>query len=331
MVSPQDAQKILGDHFKQISLDEFNELRERYGAEADTKLVPVAPEDGSMILYQREAAPLPLNAYLASALTTLTPEQRTHLVEVSDIVASVCEELEINLYEPRKVTDPVDHSQVSSEDVFNLDRERVLSSDLVIHVADYASTGAGEELDFALAALIPIVLIAHGETQVSRMVTGIPALKLMITYDDPGELNHVLRERLAEIRPILEERKLAFSDFDKNMVGHKVRISREDAGLTRQDVALQLGDLLTVERLRQIEESSDKIANPSLLELRRLAVVLKTTVADLAEPDLDERMIALLQELMLGRVEARFGMSSRDQRKVFRRILYRVLDRTEED
>ena len=333
MVSPQDAQRILGDHFKQISLDEFNELREKYAGEADTKLVPVpeSQKDSSMILYQREAAPLPLSAYLASALTTLTPEQRKHLIEVSEIVASICEDLEINLYEPRKVTDPVDHSKVSSEDVFNLDRERVLSSDLVIHLADYASTGAGEELDFALAALIPIVLIAHGETQVSRMVTGIPALKLMITYEDTGELNHVLRERLAEIRPILEERKLAFSDFDKNMVGHKVRISREDAGLTRQDVAQQMGELLTVERLRQIEESSDKIANPSLLELRRLAVVLKTTVADLAEPDLDERMIALLQELMLGRVEARFGMSSRDQRKVFRRILYRVLDRTEED
>ena len=333
MVSPHDAQKILGEHFKQISLDEFNELREQYVGEADTALlpIPVNSENTSMILYQREAAPLTLNAYLASALTGLTSEQREHLIAVSEMIASVCEDLEIDLYEPRKVTDPVNHPEVSSEDVFNMDRERVLSSDLVIHVADFASTGAGEELDFALAALIPIVLIAHGDTRVSRMVTGIPALKLMITYEDFDELSHELRERLTEIRPILEERKLAFSDFDKNMVGHKVRISREEAGLTREDVAFQLGELLTVETLRRIEESSDKIANPSLLELRRLAVVLKTTVADLVEPDLDERMIALLQELMLGRVEARYTMSSRDQRKVFRRMLYRVLDRTEED
>ena len=145
-----------------------------------------------------------------------------------------------------------------------------------------------------------------------------------------GELDQVLRGRLFEIRPILEARKLVFSDFDKNMVGHKVRISREESGLTRPDVALQLGKLLTAERLQQIEESSDKVANPTLLELRRLAVVLKTTVADLVEPDLDERMIALLKELMLGRVEARFGMSSSDQRKIFRRMLYRVLDKTEE-
>ena len=332
MVNPQDAQKIMATHFKQITLDEFKDLREKYVGEVDNALLPIPAnsEDTAMILYQREAAPLRLNAYLASALTSLTSEQLNHLIAVSETVASVCADLEIDLYEPRKVTDPVNHPQVAPEDVFNMDRERVLNSDLVIHVADYASTGAGEELEFALSALIPILVIAHGDAQVSRMVTGIPALKLIITYDDLRELDQVLRGRLSEIRPILEERKLAFSDFNKNMVGHKVRISREESGLTRPDVALQLGELLTAERLRQIEESSDKVANPTLLELRRLAVVLKTTVADLVEPDLDERMIALLQELMLGRVEARFGMSSRDQRKIFRRMLYRVLDKTEE-
>ena len=333
MVNHQDAQKILGEHFKQLTLDEFNERHEKYVGEEPVALAPIAEsiEATAMILYQREAAPLRLNSYLASALTGLGPEQRDHLFAVSDIVTSVCEDLEIDVYEPRKATDPVNHPNVSSEDVYNKDRERVLSSDLVIHVADYASTGAGEELDFALAALIPIILIAHGDAKVSRMVTGIPALKLMITYEDLDELGHELRDRLAEIRPIVEARKLAFSDFNKNMVGNKVRILREESGLTRADVASHLGELLTVERLHQIEGSSDRVSNPSLLELRRLATVLKTTVADLVEADLDERMIALLQELMLGRVEARYAMSSRDQRKVFRRILYRVLDKTEED
>ena len=333
MINPQDAQNILSEHFKQITFDEFYDLRNQYIEEAGAPVLPspMHTESTSIILCQREAAPLPLNAYLASALTGLTLEQRDHLVAVSAVAKSVCSDLEIDLYEPRQVTDPVNHPQITSEDVFDLDRERVLSSDLVIHIADFASTGAGEELDFALAALIPIVLISHGDSHVSRMVTGIPALKLKISYEELDELERELRERLTEIRPILEERKLAFSDFDKNMVGHKVRLSREGAGLTREDVVVQLGKVLTPERLRRIEESSDKIANPSLLELRSLAVVLKTTVADLAEPDLDERMMAWLRELMLSRVEARYAMTSSDQRKVFRRMLYRVLDRTEED
>lgn len=333
MVNPEDAHRILGEHFKQVSLEEFNERHDKYVGEDVTALLPSAgnAESGPLVLYQRQAAPLKLDAYLASALTGLTQEQRDDLEALSKIAESVCEDLEIALYQPRTVTDPIVHPDVSPEDVFNRDRERVLNSDLVIHVADYASTGAGQELNFALEALIPMIIVARGDSQVSRMVTGIPAVKLTITFNDLEQLSRELRQRIMEIRPIMEERKLAFSDFKKNMVGNKIRILREESGLTRENVAFYSGGLLTVEKIRQIEGSIDKVSNPTLLELRTLATVLKTTVADLVEPDLSERMIVLLQELMLGRVEARYGMSSRDQKSILRRILLRVTYNLEED
>lgn len=332
MVNPQDAQRILGEHFEQITLDEFETRRDKYVGKESEQLQPIAgsPEESSMILYQREAAPLSLNAYLASALTDLTEKDRRRLVEVSDVVNLVCKDLEVDLYEPRKATDPVEHPDVKATDVYNMDRERVLRSDLLVHVADFASTGAGEELDFARSALIPIILIAHGDKRVSRMVTGIPAFNLMITYTSLNDLRDELRDRLTEIRPILEQRKLAFSNFEKNMVGNKVRVTRQESGLTREDVASHSGNVLTVERIRHIEGSPDNISNPALIELRTLAAVLKTTVADLVEPDLDERMIVLLKEWMLKGVAARNTMSERDQRIVLRRILYRVLDSTED-
>lgn len=332
MVNPQEAQRILDEHFEQITLDQFKARRDKYVGKESELLQPIegSPEESSMILYQREAAPLSLNAYLASALTGLTEKERYHLIAVSNIVNSVCKDLEIDLYEPIKATDPVEHPHVKATDVYNMDKERVLKSDLLVHVADFASTGAGEELDFARSALIPIILIAHGDTRVSRMVTGIPAFNLMVTYTELDDLGYVLRERLAEVRPILEQRKLAFSDFEKNMVGNKVRITRQDSGLTRDDVASHSGDVLTVERIRHIEGSPDNISNPSLIELRTLAAVLKTTVADLVEPDLDERMIALLKEWMLKGVAARFSMSDRDQRAILRRILHRVIISIEE-
>ncbi len=333
MVNSEDAHRILGEHFKQITLDEFNERHDKYVGEDETSLVPTTNSDktGAMILYQRQAAPLKLDAYLASALTSLTREQRDDFEALSQVAESVCEGLEIELYQPRTATDPIANPDVSPEDVFKRDRERVLSSDLVIHVADYASTGAGQELNFALEALIPMIIIARGDTQVSRMVSGIPAVKLTITYHDLEELRGELRERLVEIRPIMEERKLAFSDFKKNIVGNKVRILREESGLTREDVAFHSKDLLTVEKIRQLEGNIDRVSNPTLLELRTLATVLKTTVADLVEPDLSERMLALLQELMLGRVAARYGMSSSDQKKILRRMLLRVIYNLEED
>ena len=332
MVNPQEAQKILGEHFQQITLDEFEERVEKYVGKGDelSPMIADCPEESSMILYQHEAAPLSLNAYLASALTGLNEKQKDHVIAVSNVVDAVCKDIGIDLYEPRTATDPVEHPDVKATDVYNMDRERVLKSDLLVHMADFASTGAGEELDFAQSALIPIVLIAHGDTRVSRMVSGIPAFNLSITYTDLHDLQIELRERLAEIRPILEQRKLAFSDFEKNMVGNKVRVTRQESQLTREDVASNSGDVLTVERIRQIEGSLDKISNPSLMELRILAAVLKTTVADLVEPDLDERMIALLKEWMLEGVAARFTMSEKDQRTVLRRILHRVIISIEE-
>jgi transcriptional regulator with XRE-family HTH domain/nucleoside 2-deoxyribosyltransferase len=328
MVKPDNVEGALKEHFEQVTLDDF---KERYskstgGNAAIQQWEPTDSATRDVILTQMEAAPLPLNAYLASALTGLSDEEREHLFAVSHLATTVCEELGIEVYEPRKSTDPVKHPDVPSGEVFEKDRERVLSSDLVIHIADYASTGAGEELDFALAALIPIVLISRGDSVVSRMVLGIPALKLHVTYHTLEDLKVELRQRLSEIRPILEERKLSFSEFDNNIVGNKIRLLREQACLTREELAINLDGLLTVDRLRAIEDSNDKVSNPSLLELRSLSALLKTTVADLVEPDLGERIYVLLQEWLDGQVAARYGMSRNDRNKIISRILLRVID-----
>ena len=328
MIKPEEAGKYLNEHFEQITLNEFKNLYDRYSSSDGSSEVPMIHDHSThdVILYQREAAPLRLNAYLASALTGLSEKERERLIAVSDIVSDVCDESNIVVYEPRKSTDPIQHPDVPAEDVFNRDRELVLSSDLVIHIADYASTGAGEELDFALAALIPIVMLSHGDSTVSRMVLGIPALKLVITYNDLDELRVQLSQRLTEIRPILEERKLSFSAFDNNIVGNKVRLLREDAHLTREEIASNSRGLLPLERLSVIEESSDKVSNPSLMELRALSALLKTTVADLAEPDLQERLLVILHEWLDGRVAARFEMSRHDRNKILTRLLLRVID-----
>ena len=328
MVNPNEAHKVLQGHFSQLTPSEFEDGRKKYAGLDDvpTSLTASVVEGDGLILFQREPAPLQLNAYLATALTGLEESARKSLFGVSDIVGSVCSELDIDLYQPRQHTDPVSHPDVSAEDVHGLDRERVLNSDLLIHIADHPSTGAGEELDFASNALVPVILISHGESRVSRMVTGIPAFKLIVEYTDVRELQEELRRLLMEIRPILEERKLVFAEFDQNIVGNKVRILRQDLLLTREDIVSASNSLMTTSRLKQIEESTDKTSNPSLLEMRTLAALLKTTVADLAEPDLSERIFGVLQEWMSGKVAARYLMSDNDQRRVIRRILYRVCD-----
>lgn len=282
------------------------------------------------LFHRIEPRPVSLNAYLATALTGLTNEQRQLVFHLSDTVALVCRELDIDVYEPRKKTDPQHHADVSDTEVFRIDRERVLRSDLLIHLCHFPSTGSGQELDFAYNALLPILLIRPAERRASRMITGIPSLKVEIAYQEPEELRAELSVRLAEIRPILEERKLAFSNLKEHIVGTRVRDLREGLQLSRQALAASVN--LTEDGLAQIEDNDDSIGNPTLIQLRMLAAALRTTAAELVAPDISKLVVAELQDWVEGRREARFaGLSTRDRNKLVRRILLRVIDQIEQN
>lgn len=336
MTRPEEAARKLRSHFESVEPGEFVEGVKAHDPEFFDERVPLPrrtkPDEerlGEIHLLHSQPTPLPLNAYLASALTGLASEQRQLVFQLSDMVSVVCKSVGIELYEPRKATDPVHHGDVPDTDVFHIDRERVLDSDLVIHLAHFPSTGSGEELDFAYNALVPIVVVSHEETRISRMVTGIPCFKLLLSYREPEELRLLLTEQLLAIRPLLEQRKLAFSEtYDVNIVGDRIRRLREGLGLTRdQVVKAAKAAPITIEMLQHIEESTDRQSNPSLVHLREIATTLKTTVADLVEPDISERALATLQEWTQLRTSARFGSAATDNdRKVLlRRFLLRVL------
>jgi hypothetical protein len=69
------------------------------------------------------------------------------------------------------------------------------------------------------------------------------------------------------------------------------------------------------------------------MQLRQIATVLKTTVADLVEPDLSERLLAGLEKWIVGRpAAARFpGVSIKDRNRILRRVLLRLIDSLEQE
>jgi len=272
--------------------------------------------------------PVPLNAYLASALTGLEPTQKSLVVHLSDMVNLVCRSVDIDLYEPRKKTDPVHNADVPDANVFRIDRERVVQSDLLIHLCHFPSTGSGEELSFAYDALVPIVLIIHGDQKVSRMITGIPGPKIKIRYNEPEDMRQTLEVTLREIRPLLEQRRLAKQEFSQNVVGAKVKELRLEASLTVEELARMIG--VEADEIRAIEENIDTVSNPSLTKLRLIATALKTTVAELVNPDYTESVLSGIQSLLddksLESAAARYrGVSTRDQRALLERLLVRFL------
>jgi transcriptional regulator with XRE-family HTH domain len=166
------------------------------------------------------------------------------------------------------------------------------------------------------------------------MVTGIPGLVMTVNYEAPEELRAILKETLIDLRPQLVQRKLAFSDYDVSIVGDRVRRLRESQGLTREDIVTRssLRSLISLEAITRLEESTDRDANPSLLLLREIATILRTTVADLIEPDFDQIILATLSTWVSDHQAARFSdISTRDRNKLLRRILLRLIDSLEKD
>jgi transcriptional regulator with XRE-family HTH domain len=293
--------------------------------------ISATPSIGPVLVHPRPKR-IPLTAYLASALTGLDATQKALIVHLSDITSLVCRAVDVDLYEPRKTTDPVHHAQVPDAEVFKTDRERVVSSDLLIHLCHFPSTGSGEELSFAYDALVPMILIAPGQQRVSRMITGIPSVKIEIRYEEPEDLRAMLEDRLIELRPLLEQRRLTMNDLSENIVGARIKELRLDANLSREELASRVG--LTTEGLADIEDNIDTIANPSLTKLRLIATALKTTVAELVNPDYHEAILASIQSLMSDRTStaaARFsGVSDKDKRALLRRFLARLSHELEE-
>jgi transcriptional regulator with XRE-family HTH domain len=259
-------------------------------------------------------------------LSNVTDAERQLLYQLSDIVSEVCKDADIELYQPRHHTDPKLHADVSSTEVYEKDTNRVLNSDILIHLCHHPSTGAGEELELARAALVPIILIYPDHLKVSRMILGIPSLIIEIVYKDIDDLQSELTNALFDFRPLFEERKLAFSNYKVNVIGDKIREIRQKAQLTREEVVKATSQKFTVDRLRVIEEKTDLESNPSLLELRELATILKTTVSEIVEPNLLQQVFIALKNWTEGREAARTFISAEDQRRIIKAMMHRMAD-----
>ena len=173
--------------------------------------------------------------------------------------------------------------------------------------------------------MLPIILVFPDKTIVSRMILGIPSLIVQIAYKDIDDLQNNLNELLANIRPLLEARKMAFQKYRVNVVGQKIQEVRQAAKLTREDVSRAVGHLSAGE-LRDIEEKTDLESNPSLLQLRQIATVLKTSVAELVEPNLQQQILAMLNNWVADREFARTFISEADRKRILKTVLRRLAD-----
>lgn len=224
-----------------------------------------------------------VRAYLASALTGLSTEDRELIFDASDVVAEVCTARGIDLYEPRKITDPVHHPHIADAEVYRMDRQKVLRSDLLFYLAHKPSTGAGQELIFAQDAMIPVVVMAPENSAISRMVTGMPGQPIILRFKKLSDLKQALDMELVKLMPGIRSREQAVKGYRSNTVGSRIRQLREEKGLTPEDVerAARVPGYISALQIENWESGTDADNNMSLLCLRELAVALGVRVADL--------------------------------------------------
>lgn len=204
----------------------------------------------------------PLHGYIATALTGLERDAKENIAFVSSKIAEACKAFDIYVHQPRKVTDPIMHSDIAPETVYFLDRKRAVEADVLIILANSPSFGTGQELEIAGSRGTPIILVAREGLNVSRMVRGSHAnfMKPDIVYTTPEDLGCQLRKCLSNNINKLRDWKRNIK-LTQQICTNLVQF-REVAGYSIEDAAYKLG--ISHSLLRSAERDTISFHNVGL-------------------------------------------------------------------
>lgn len=220
-------------------------------------------------------------AYFASALTGLVGEPKKEIEDLDERIDHIFRRYSaypIALYRPRKRTSPTDNPDIPARDVYEIDQQRVASAHLVILAALYPSLGAGMELQLALQSGTTVILLSKKDQAVSRMVLGCPAAIEKVEYADLNDLEEQLIKLMDQIMPSLAKFQFLHSDSENTEefeLGERIRRLRVERHLQPIDLARMVG--VGASYIETLESKSERITNPSLYLLRRIARALLTS------------------------------------------------------
>jgi serine/threonine protein kinase/transcriptional regulator with XRE-family HTH domain len=229
-----------------------------------------------------EDEPEPLHGYIATALTGLGPDVREAIVFASHSIVAECKEHELYVYQPRLASDPVSHSDVSAEEVYRLDRGRVVAADVLFVLANQPSLGVGQEIEIASSYGKPTILIAREGVTVSRMTKGSYANLIgEITYSSPEDLHRKLRELLRTNIGRLRSLRAGLNFRAVTPVADRFSEARKAAGYSLAEAAMQSGISQTL--LRAIENGQND--NFGIVIINKLCVLYGISVDELLKTE----------------------------------------------
>jgi len=134
-----------------------------------------------------------MNIFFAGPLTNLpNPEQTKLFYEKLGVLAKKYGHVPFWAF--LSGTDPVKNPEVTPAEVYKRDTEQLAKSDLMIAYVGEASTGTGDEIEFANTRNIPVVILYEKGDKMSRMILGNPAIKKTIVFETEDQALQALEE-----------------------------------------------------------------------------------------------------------------------------------------
>ena len=218
----------------------------------------------------------PVTAYLASGLTSLNEDQITIVELVSGLVAGFCSEAGVVVHQPVLHTHPKDHSDLTPSEVHDADFVKVITSDVIIAIGDFASWGAGKELAWAERFRTPVLMLLRKDHQVSRLVEGTSADIKIAEWRFHDDIREVWTTYFVQRKAQLEDhRRLRSARI--HLWSPTLRTIRSVYDLLDKTERTEVAAIsrLTQRRVNEIVSSPQSIAHASLDELQALVAALE--------------------------------------------------------
>ena len=237
------------------------------------------------VLYETEGLAHDLSGYLATPLTNVVgdkkaeSELRSVIGRIKEIAGSFTDP-GVDLYWPGDHTHPVHNADFKPGQVYLMDRSRASTHDFIVLFCADPSYGVGQENEIATQSGLPGIRLAP--SGVSRMMSGSFLNSINVEYtgslkDGISFDKEEVRSALISIRRIYFKHRALYKNLNGVTFGKRLRKLVDERGGNYQIVAEDLG--VSLPYLNVLMDEQVVVSNPSATLLKRMAVLLGTSVA----------------------------------------------------
>lgn len=147
------------------------------------------------------------DVYMSGPLSAVSKDERNRLEkEVYERVYDTCNQMDLKCYCPHMSQTDTSNRQISHGEIWDIDYENVISSDVLVAYIGHPALGVGAEVEMAREAHNEILLLVESDSydadidSVSRLITGNPSIRALIKFkknkfsDKKGKLQRHLFE-----------------------------------------------------------------------------------------------------------------------------------------